>query len=398
MKRHGFNLVELLVVVVIMGILVMMLMPAGRAAWDSALAARCRANLETIWKAQAVWRADNNTDTFTRGPGWHAMLYDYVEDVRETFICPAHPGGMPPMGTAGAGGSGASGGSDGREGMRPNESREVIPEALEFKFVIYAKDNATPGVTPLSAYPLTIPLTDQSIFAICVEKTNQYERWHCDDGEHKTVSGSKGGDDIQFTIMMKDGHPTELRLEPGSSSSRNEYRYEFWVNDSCFISNWLPLALARATINLWEPDGSSTFDPGTGGSQYFEDLNYDWAEGAGYCDYGLSVGTYQVLGTRVPRVDGKQFLILDYPMSVATYYGVPSSDDPWDKYFIRDEDAWMEQYGAQLEEEATGITWEYYQALRHFDRANVLFCDGHIESLPWNELEQTDPRWYFRDY
>jgi prepilin-type processing-associated H-X9-DG protein len=39
--------------------------------------------------------------------------------------------------------------------------------------------------------------------------------------------------------------------------------------------------------------------------------------------------------------------------------------------------------------------WQYYQALRHAGRANVLFCDGHIEPLSAEDLEYMDPRWVY---
>jgi prepilin-type processing-associated H-X9-DG protein len=68
----------------------------------------------------------------------------------------------------------------------------------------------------------------------------------------------------------------------------------------------------------------------------------------------------------------------------------PLGDEPyWDKYFILDPDDWMRRYGDE------GGDWQSYQALRHFGKANVLFCDGHIELLSPEELRPTCPSWRY---
>jgi prepilin-type processing-associated H-X9-DG protein len=92
------------------------------------------------------------------------------------------------------------------------------------------------------------------------------------------------------------------------------------------------------------------------------------------------VGAYRTNGVTAPRVDPNLFLILDFPKTTADF--TPGSNEAgfWDKYFIEDPDAWRRASWAR-----TAGDWRVWQALRHFGRANVLFCDGHVESLP--------PRW-----
>lgn len=119
------------------------------------------------------------------------------------------------------------------------------------------------------------------------------------------------------------------------------------------------------------------------------ELSAQWQAG----DYGLSKGTYEVAGQRIWMVDPRLILILDYPKPIADY-SQDGGGDEWDKYFILDEDEWMAMYGDELEE---GESWRDYQALRHFGKANVLFCDGHIELLGPEQLWETEPLWRYSE-
>ena len=56
--RKAFTLVELLVVIGIIVLLISILMPALRSAWDSAKTIRCAANLRNVYQAMAAFRAE----------------------------------------------------------------------------------------------------------------------------------------------------------------------------------------------------------------------------------------------------------------------------------------------------------------------------------------------------
>jgi len=116
-----------------------------------------------------------------------------------------------------------------------------------------------------------------------------------------------------------------------------------------------------------------------------------------YGDYAINRGTYERRdGSTVTGVDGKLFYILDYGGwdLVANY--TTGSLDPWHKYFIsslRGQTDAISAWQAAFPDEGD---WRSWQALRHFGKANVLFCDGHIESLVPDELRQSGPGWTYQ--
>jgi prepilin-type N-terminal cleavage/methylation domain-containing protein/prepilin-type processing-associated H-X9-DG protein len=342
MKPEGFTLVELLVVIAIVAILVAMLAGAALSAWDVWAMTKCQHNLAMQYQAQGNWRAANGAGTYTRSNAWQADLLPYVDNQESVFVCP--------------GGVGEGGGIIGAV-------------AASMYFIIHTIPGiVSPGATPYDAYPITIPLDGSGPWAMMVAKTDEYEEWHVDDGEHLAVGG-KGGDDIQFRIYYEDGVPAWVQTFPGGSSSRYEYRYEFYINGELF---------SRDYFNEYAKN-SGRFDlPHTSAGQGR--------------DYGLSKGTFEVNGRPVERVDARLILILDYPQLVADYSSPVGGGDPWDKYFILDPDAWLAKYRKELGEDQT---WRSYQSLRHFGMANVLFCDGHVETLSPEELRETDPRWRY---
>jgi prepilin-type processing-associated H-X9-DG protein len=95
----------------------------------------------------------------------------------------------------------------------------------------------------------------------------------------------------------------------------------------------------------------------------------------GETNYGMSRGSHIDLeGKELLTPDSKLFFILDYPKPVADYAHL-GTDDPWSQFFVLDPAKWTPPPGFEH------YTCQEVQALRHFGMANVLFCDGHVETL-----------------
>ena len=100
--------------------------------------------------------------------------------------------------------------------------------------------------------------------------------------------------------------------------------------------------------------------------------------GSSPSDYGISRGFYEVTGRDVHYPDGKLFFMLDYATSIADYVEPPSGDDP--TLYLAETPPANWNPPRVFED----FSWEDVTALRHFRMANVLFGDGHVESLGLN--------------
>ena len=339
----AFSLVELLVVIAIVGLLLAMLVPAGSDAWQVALMTQCRSNLLHIWQAQHLWGTEHDSGQLAVGSGWKVALAPYVEDLESVFQCPCAP---PRKGTL---------------ILSMDEIRLEMYRRSSDEFLGTAVIDGSKGVE--------VTKMGEDLWHIGIE-----DRWFMSGAEH----GWHGGyDDIRFLVRCVAGVPVELTVlggDKGIGMSYEVFRYDLYVNNDLVLRDFV--SHENHTIPLGEL--------------------------AAACDYGMSKGVFEAEGEAVTVIDPKRFLILDYPQPVADY-NQDGTEDEWDAFFILDPDYWMSRHGATLNE---GETWRHYQSLRHFGRANVLFCDGHVEALAPSidaapeelaadrYLDETSPLWH----
>lgn len=96
MKSHAFSLIELLVVIVIIGIIAALFMPAFGRAREGAQRAMCVSNLRQIGIAFQMYLSDHDfafPPKFVTGPPaqyWFDFLVPYLDDLK-VFNCPDYP-------------------------------------------------------------------------------------------------------------------------------------------------------------------------------------------------------------------------------------------------------------------------------------------------------------------
>jgi len=404
-KRAGFSLTELLIVILIIAILIALLMPALASAWYTAYTTECKTHLATIYKASVTFQNDKGRVMFPFGDGWVAALLPYVEYNQAVFTCPA---ALPPKMPAGAGtssgggGTGSSTGGTGSGGGTPGSSYDDTPDApwsaddpppntpyCQFAFDVYNGKN-----TGLDPYLWTVTVTSEWSRAVRTGPNT----WHY---MIEDMGWCSGGDrdynDIDCEVTYKDGLPTQVKIIQGETAARGYYINGY--GDDLTINGVVAVRKIDDHIGLIVPlvgtpdgvappasgvgqgtPGGATSGTGDSGSPTFYYQLPTGLDPAKLANYGLNKGTYDVANLNITKPDTKLIYILDHHELVVDAFA------DFDKYFIQDPAVWNTMPWAK-----DAGDWHEYQCLRHFSKANVLFCDGHIESLGYWDLDPVNP-------
>jgi len=320
--KPGFTLVELLVVIVIIGLLIALLLPSIGAVWNQLLMTQCQVNLANIFKAQSLWRAEHETSQFATGLGWPTAILPYLEGRSSVLRCPA------------------------RQNRGFEDGAPASYLTLDDIVVKVFKGAGQPLYYEVS---MTAPGTPRfPIWKVMERGNNQKEFWFNDYGYIQ----KKGGNwDIGMLVTFAGGVPVYIEFTQPQGSSGHAWWFFIYV-------------CGELKVELRSGDN---------GAGKFIDLG---GYGTHPSDYAISRGFYEVTGRDVPFPDSKLFFILDYAKSVADYREPMGCDEGWLYLAEEPPDIWNPPIVFE------GLSWDDVTALRHFRMANVLFADGHVETLP----------------
>ena len=410
---RAFTMVELMVVVAIIGILIAILMPTIGSAWQVAQMTQCQSNLSALYKAQANWTADRDAASGTAG-AWVALLSSYLEGQIDILKCPSVEMVSSSSGTVseGSGGVAAGGGGGGPDvsgaGGFSMDSQYATPLEADIQL-----QDVSIGVTDEAGNTLyEIPLSPSPYWTM-------YQSWTLPDGRTyiganidkylpKDSQGRYTDNDFEFIITYNGSTPTQVQI--GDCDGNAD---KFWTD---FRLNHQPIWGGE---RFGPPNNRAGFAAGHHQEviDVSKEIGRDLSKNVqirkrtmysawtvmknsksvlGATNYGLNRGAYQArdpngiypAGVDISTSDPKLIYILDFPKAIAdmTDIGDAISDrDYFDDIFISPTPPanWVVPPGLE------GRTWQECQALRHFGKANVLFCDGHIESMEKGDL---DPR------
>jgi len=432
---RAFTLIELLVVITIIAILLVLLIPGLSSAWQYAHLTRCKRNLNAIHTAYGSWRAERASrgqDTRLTGLAWRGQLVGYLEENREVFMCGSR--WRQDLASAqDARNQGASQPSKPEEDWTVDEAKKYTddieqaqnnaggatdewaagsyvssgpePDDWAFEFDIYLQLGAIEGNTSVNGAGVNGPygafIRSISLGSTLVnksEKENGVMRFEADD----CGIGITGDADITADIKFENNRPVSVTPIKGSGagthSATGRYIYDFKICGKVLVPRWqtrygetVLIKDALSPDESWRVGGVRTKDEGVADS---------WVRPL-MGDYGLSRGSYETVNQAVRVPDGKQFFILDYPRPVADYLTGGNIGDTLDQnsYFVEDPKTWDKTKGPMAQSKPDK-PWNYWQSLRHFGKANVLFCDGHVELVPGPNgatLEEVSQYYYVGD-
>jgi prepilin-type processing-associated H-X9-DG protein len=383
-------------------------MPGMFGAWNVVQMTQCQTNLATLYKAQANWNADRDASNNSLNAGWAGSLKTYLEGRTDTLKCPsALILGLGEGTTGGSGGSGSTGGGgdDGSDSTYNDYSS--APEEPDIQL-----QDVSIGVTDAGGNTLyEIPLSPSPYWTM-------YQSWTLADGrtyigcnidhDMSSKNGRYTDNDFEFIIEYRGSSPVKVQIGDCDGNAN-----QFWTD---FRVNHKPIWDGQ---RFGPPNNNAGF--AAGHHQEVVDLQKEIEKSSGgkpiatrrreayttwtimstsqailgASSYGLNRGSFQVpdtSGTEYPhgrdvaRPDPKLIFLLDYPKAIADMTGIADTLGEelfFDQIFIDPTPPvnWVSPPGL------SGRTWPEVQALRHSGRANVLFCDGHIESMEKSELD-----------
>jgi prepilin-type N-terminal cleavage/methylation domain-containing protein/prepilin-type processing-associated H-X9-DG protein len=415
---RAFTMVELMVVIAIIGILVALLMPGMNNAWRLAQMTQCQSNLSALYKAQANWTADRDAQQGTAG-AWVALLSSYLEGRTDTLRCPSAEVVSISEGTLvddGLGGKTTYQGDGGSTTSTDNSGASLD------------SNYATPPEADIQLQDVSIGVTDEAgntLYEIPLapnEHWTMYQSWTLPDGRtyiganidndmRKNKDGLYIDNDFEFIITYQGTTPTEIEIGDCDGNA-NKYWTDFRINHQPIWNGERfgpPNNKAGFAAGHHHEKVSVSQEIGKDLSRNVQTrkrvLYAQWTVMAnsksvlGATSYGLNRGSYQMPSPdssakyiNVARPDPKLIYILDYPKPIAdmTDIGDAMPDTHYsDCIFIDPAPPDLAMWKAPPD--LSGRTWEECQALRHFGKANVLFCDGHVEAMDKTELDPNDP-------
>ena len=411
MKRPGLTLSECLLVLAIVAILLTLLTTAVQTAQLASNVTLCQRNLSILYQAEVLRMCDLHTSMFASGPSWNSSLLPYVENRMEVFQCPASVGPLEISSgtvtqTSGGGPTGDQG-TGGDQGAS-NAGAPVLA-GFDVAFDVFSDRNLTNFLWNVSINSIWCKATanfDVAGFTDCNGHshpdpldslmTPAYTwRYRIEDrGFLVEQTGDWGWADdyadIDVAVTYDGSTPTFIKILQYKSGSQG-YRYNMLINGTTVVHN---IDNHQGMVIDLRPQQSQHRRRQPGQWRYLRHRQFYRRRSELHVfplrlrdERRLLLGQlwFQVAEEHnpiiqdVPRIDAKLFLLLDYPKRLANYNIDGEDYGQGDKYFITDPDAWKATYDPNN----TGMDWTQYQALRHFKMANVLFCDGHIELLPY---------------
>ena len=400
-RRAAFTLIELMLVIAIVGVLVAMMLPTVAQAWKLAAMTKCQVNLNRMWTAQNLRRADKDQQLFTTGGAWPAMLAPYLELNADVFKCPLGPDRpeLLPMVTTDSQPYGDAGAVADRPASSTVSEKPRGFTLGDLTFRMYAKmDDLAGKHYGVGTYLGTVFL-DGGFGVKKVDKGNGVtyigvdDRMFFDDKNYGSVDYT----DVQINVTMNGQYIRSIEFLDSDFKTGGSYsniRFEVWLAGEMLSGDFV-----KDLGMIVGPDtntGPASSGAGSGSA------NTEGVRGAAQAgslnelaaiksfDYALNKGSYLILDRWLGEVDPRAIFLMDYGKSIANYSN--KSPDAWSLYFTSPEALWMAN-PVNVSFLKQGESWLKYTALRHFDMANVLFCDGHIETLGADALSEKSDLW-----